>query len=149
MTPFFRKLLWLTRRRRKETELQEELQFHLDEEAEEREAEGVAKEQAQWAARRDLGNVTLVQENTRYCAKDCNLAQPGDLLFYDQGDAQHLMVWMGNFIAYHTGGEPTRDDSGLRAVALRDLLAWSDTRWQPSEANPNFAGVYRLAFLTA
>src|SRR5437016_2017579 len=64
MTPIFRKLLWLTRRRRKETELQEELQFHLDEEAEEREAEGVAKDQAQWAARRSLGNVTLVQENT-------------------------------------------------------------------------------------
>ncbi len=36
MIPFFRKLRWLTQRRRKEDELSEELQFHLDEEAEER-----------------------------------------------------------------------------------------------------------------
>jgi hypothetical protein len=92
--------------------------------------------------------IELVQGNTRYCARDCNLAQPGDLLFFDQGDAQHLMVWMGHFIAYHTG-TVTADDNGLRAVSLRELLAWDDTRWQPSDANPNFAGVYRFAFLSA
>jgi hypothetical protein len=33
MTTFFRKMSWLTQRRRKESELREELQFHLDEEA--------------------------------------------------------------------------------------------------------------------
>ena len=65
MTSFFRKLRWLAQRRRKEDELREELQFHLDEEAEQRQAEGLAKEEARWAARRDLGNVTLLQENTR------------------------------------------------------------------------------------
>ncbi len=90
----------------------------------------------------------LVQENTRFIGKDCNLAAPGDLLFYDQGDAQHLMVWMGSFIAYHTGSE-SRKDNGLRAVTLRDLFAWRDTRWHPSRENPNFAGVYRLSFLSA
>jgi len=65
MTSFFRKLKWLTERRSKEAELREELQFHLDEEAEERQAEGVANEEARRAARRDLGNVGLLQENTR------------------------------------------------------------------------------------
>jgi hypothetical protein len=65
MTSFFRKLSWLTGRRRKEVELGEELQFHLDEEAEERQAQGLAKEEARRAASRDLGNITLLKENTR------------------------------------------------------------------------------------
>ena len=36
MNSFFRKLRWLTRRSDKEAELREELQFHLEEEAEQR-----------------------------------------------------------------------------------------------------------------
>jgi macrolide transport system ATP-binding/permease protein len=65
MTAFFRKLRWFTERRRKEDELAEELQFHLDEETELRRAEGLSTDQARWAARRDLGNLTCVQESTR------------------------------------------------------------------------------------
>jgi predicted permease len=65
MSTFFRKLRWLTRRDRMEAELREELQFHLGEEAEERQALGLAEDQARWAARRDLGNFVLVQEHTR------------------------------------------------------------------------------------
>src|SRR5215471_5236272 len=65
MTSFFRKLGWLIRRRSKEDELREELQFHVDEEAEERQAQGLTKEEAQRAGRRDLGNIALVQEGTR------------------------------------------------------------------------------------
>ncbi|HXA47413.1 MAG TPA: DUF1175 family protein, partial [Burkholderiaceae bacterium] len=83
----------------------------------------------------------LIQGNTGFRGKDCNLAMAGDLLFFDQGDAQHLMVWMGSFIAYHTG-TVTSADNGLRAVSLRNLQAWSDTRWRPVEDNPNFAGVF-------
>ncbi len=94
------------------------------------------------------GALELVQENTRFLNKDCNLAAPGDLLFYDQGDALHLMVWMGLYIAYHTG-TVSKDDNGLRAVSLPELLQWRDTRWHPSQENPNFAGVYRLSFLSA
>ena len=94
------------------------------------------------------GALEMVQENTRFQGKDCNLAAPGDLLFFDQGDAQHLMVWMGSYIAYHTGSA-SRDDNGLRAVSLGELQRWRDTRWHPSPDNPNFAGVYRLNFLTA
>src|ERR1041385_4480314 len=59
----FRKLRWLARRQAKEAELREELQFHLEEEAEER--EGLPKKEALWAARRELGNLTIVQESTR------------------------------------------------------------------------------------
>src|SRR5947209_18810881 len=65
MNSFFRKLRWLTERRIKEAELHDELQFHLDEEAEQRQAEGLARDEARWAARRELGNIVLLRENTR------------------------------------------------------------------------------------
>jgi macrolide transport system ATP-binding/permease protein len=65
MASLFRKLTWWIERRCKEDELREELQFHLAEEASERQADGLTEDQARWAARRDLGNVTLLQEDTR------------------------------------------------------------------------------------
>jgi macrolide transport system ATP-binding/permease protein len=65
MTPLFRKLSWWARRRRKEEQLREELAFHLAQEAEERQAEGLTADQAAWAARRDLGNVALLREDAR------------------------------------------------------------------------------------
>src|SRR5215831_6820269 len=65
MNSFFRKLLWLVRRPDREAELHEELQFHLKEEAEECEEDGLTEDEARWTARRDLGNLMLVEENTR------------------------------------------------------------------------------------
>lgn len=65
MTSFFRKFTWWIQRRRKEDELREELKFHLAEEAGERQANGLSEDQARWAARRDLGNVTLLREDAR------------------------------------------------------------------------------------
>src|SRR5437868_1453108 len=65
MKAFFVKLLWLLQRRGREAELREELRFHLQEEAERHQAEGSAADEAQWIARRDLGNLALVAENTR------------------------------------------------------------------------------------
>jgi macrolide transport system ATP-binding/permease protein len=62
---FFRKLGWLMRRPDKEAELQEELRFHLEEEAGERRAQGLDGEEARRAARRDLGNAALIMEDTR------------------------------------------------------------------------------------
>jgi uncharacterized protein YfaT (DUF1175 family) len=88
----------------------------------------------------------LVQENTRWVSHDLAQAVAADLLFFDMGDEQHLMVWMGHYIAYHTGrNEP--GDNGLRALRPEQLFAWKDTRWRPTSDNPNFAGVYRLDFL--
>ena len=65
MSSLIRKFTWWLQRRRKEDDLREELQFHLAEEADERLADGMSDDEARWAARRDLGNVTLLQENTR------------------------------------------------------------------------------------
>ena len=65
MMSFLRKLRWLTERRAKEEELREELQFHLDEEAEQRRELGLSPEDARYAALRELGNLTRVQEDTR------------------------------------------------------------------------------------
>jgi predicted permease len=57
--------LWWRGRNRKENELDAELRFHLEEEAEERRAGGLPPDQARSAAWRDLGNVALVREDTR------------------------------------------------------------------------------------
>jgi predicted permease len=65
MTSLFRKMQWWLQRRRRERELREELQFHLTEEMEERRADGFPADEAARAARRDLGNATLVREDAR------------------------------------------------------------------------------------
>jgi uncharacterized protein len=91
--------------------------------------------------------LALVQNNSRFIAREISQALPGDLLFFDQGDEQHLMVWMGARIAYHTG-TVTPEDNGLRTVDIDQLTTWKDTRWQPAVNNPNFAGVFRLSFLS-
>lgn len=62
---FFRKLAWLGRRRDKEAELRAELEFHLGEETDELMSEGRSPAESQTAARRELGNVTQVAEETR------------------------------------------------------------------------------------
>ena len=55
--------LW--RWRNQESELDDEIRFHLAEEIEERIAAGMSPEQARAAARRDFGNVPLIRELTR------------------------------------------------------------------------------------
>jgi hypothetical protein len=90
--------------------------------------------------------IALVQDNSRHVSRDVNQALTGDLLFFDQGDDQHLMIWLDRYIAYHTG-TVTPTDNGLRAVAVSDLMQWKDSRWRPLNDNPNFAGIFRLAFL--
>ena len=62
---FHGRLRSLWRWRRQEAELDEEIRFHLAEEADERIARGLPPEDARLAARREFGNVTLVRELTR------------------------------------------------------------------------------------
>jgi predicted permease len=62
---FVRKLSWLFRRRRKKADLQDELRFHLEEDAADRTAQGIDADRARLEARRELGNRTLVEEDTR------------------------------------------------------------------------------------
>ena len=50
---------------RKQADLDEEISFHLEEEAHEQAAAGLSAEDARLAARRDFGNVMLIRENTR------------------------------------------------------------------------------------
>ena len=91
--------------------------------------------------------IKLVQYNATLVGRDVNQARAGDLVFFDQGDDQHLMIWMGRYLAYHTGSSHP-GDNGLRAVSLSQLMQWKDTRWIPDATNPNFVGVYRLGFLS-
>ena len=65
MNAFLRKLAWLMNRRSKEDQLAAELQFHLEEEAEELQEAGFKGDEARRAARLELGNVGRVQEDTR------------------------------------------------------------------------------------
>lgn len=88
----------------------------------------------------------LVAMNCVALGRGFDAATPGDLVYFDQGDDQHLMVWMGGWLAYHTGTTGP-DDNGLRAVPLDALLNWKDTRWRPLPGNPNFGGLFRLSFL--
>jgi predicted permease len=55
----------LLRWRRRESELDEEIRFHLSEETEAGTAEGLPLDEARGAAIRDFGNVALVREDTR------------------------------------------------------------------------------------
>lgn len=90
--------------------------------------------------------IALIQDNSRFVSRDINQALPVDLLFYDQGDDQHLMIWLDRYIAYHTG-TTTPTDNGLRAVSVAELMQWQDSRWRPINGNPNFIGLFRLDFL--
>jgi hypothetical protein len=65
VTSLFRKLRWCLRRSDKEADLREELRFHLEAETEERQHDRLSQQAAGFAARRELGNVTLVEENMR------------------------------------------------------------------------------------
>lgn len=91
--------------------------------------------------------LALVQENTEFVSKEIQHALPGDLLFFDQGDDQHVMIWMGDHVAYHRGEVAPRDN-GMRTVRIAALLDWKDTRWQPRVENPNFVGIFRFFFLS-
>jgi predicted permease len=61
--PFRLRSSW--NRRQRDAELDEEIRFHLAEEAEDRVETGLSPEEARTAARRDFGNVLLTRERTR------------------------------------------------------------------------------------
>jgi uncharacterized protein YfaT (DUF1175 family) len=43
--------------------------------------------------------IKLIQFNSHLVSRDVSQARPGDLMFFDPGDDQHLMTWMGRNIA--------------------------------------------------
>jgi predicted permease len=65
MSDLFRRLASWRRRRVTEDELRDELEFHLAEEAAERQEDGVSPEYARRRAHLDLGNTVLIREDVR------------------------------------------------------------------------------------
>ena len=65
MIALFNKIRSAFRRSRRDAEIREELRFHLETEEDERRDAGLSAADARRAARRDLGNVTVIEESTR------------------------------------------------------------------------------------
>ena len=120
----FRKAIWWVNRRRKENELRDELQFHLDEEAESRRADGLASDEATWAARRDLGNATLLRENTRALWTWTLLEQLAqDLLYAGRTMVKNRAFTALAALSLALGiGANTAIGSFVDAILLRSLL---------------------------
>ena len=62
---FWLKLQTLLRRYRSNQQLDNEIQFHLDQQIAENIASGMSPEEARYAARRAFGNTTFLKEETR------------------------------------------------------------------------------------
>jgi predicted permease len=60
-----RRFIWRLQSRRKEAQVREELQFHLEQEIRERHEAGLPDNEARWSAHRDLGNEARVREEVR------------------------------------------------------------------------------------
>jgi hypothetical protein len=65
LSQLWRRLLFYARRNRFDRELEEEMRFHLEMKAEENLAGGVSPAEARYAAQRQFGNQTLLQEVSR------------------------------------------------------------------------------------
>jgi macrolide transport system ATP-binding/permease protein len=65
LSQLWRRLLFYARRDQFDRELEEEMRFHLEMKAQENLAEGTSPEEARYAARRQFGNQTLLQEVSR------------------------------------------------------------------------------------
>jgi predicted permease len=65
MSELWRRLGMLFRRERFDRELEEEMQFHLEMQAEENQENGLDAKEARHAARRQFGNATLLRETSR------------------------------------------------------------------------------------
>ena len=101
---------------------------------------------------------TLRRFNTHFVTREIRLAQPGDLLFYNQLEQDmpfHVMIYLGrsaaepggrNWIVYHTG--PIGKWPGeIRRPDVEELLRHPSPRWRPLPGNGNFLGVYRWNIL--
>jgi len=79
MSELWRRLRILFRRDRFDRELDEEMQFHLEMQAEENRSSGISTEEARYAARRQFGNTLLLRETSA----DIWVWRSLDVLFQD------------------------------------------------------------------
>jgi uncharacterized protein YfaT (DUF1175 family) len=92
---------------------------------------------------------TLIHYNAYPLGRDLRVASPGDLLVYRQLEQEqpfHTMIFLGDFVVYHTG--PFHGGPGeMRRPAVIELLHHPAPQWRPQLGNPNFLGVYRWNIL--
>ena len=65
MRRYLNRLRWLARKRRHDDDIREELRFHIEQEAEDGRAAGLSDGEARRAARLELGNPAVLEEDTR------------------------------------------------------------------------------------
>ena len=142
MTSLFRKVTWWLQRRRREAELREELQFHLSEEAEERRAEGLAENQARWAAHRDLGNVTLLREDARTLWTWTPLEQLAQdlryglrMLFRNRAFSALAILSLALGIGANTAIYSFMDSILLRSLPVSDPASLVVVKWRSAPFN--------------
>lgn len=100
----------------------------------------------------------LMRENCHPIARDWQLAESGDLLFFRQFSGTqpwHAMVFLANsafdrsrepLAVYHTG--PMGRTAGeIRRPTMQELLRHQEPRWRPVAGNGNFLGIYRWNIL--
>ena len=123
MMAFVRKVQWWLRRRSRDEQLREELDFHLAAEADDRRRGGVPAEEAMRAARRDLGNATLVREDARASWSWILLEQLAqDLRYGVRGIRRHRMFTVLAALSLGLGiGASTAIYSFMDAILLRSL----------------------------
>jgi len=144
VTTLFRKLAWWLQCRRKEDELRDELAFHLEAEADERQADGLPADAAAWAARRDLGNVTLLREEARTLWSWVLLEQLAqDVRFGLRGMARNRLftalaaVSLALGIGANTAIFSFMDAILLRALPVADPASLVVVKWRSGPAGPD------------
>src|SRR6185369_16494976 len=120
---FFRQILWMFQRRRKEAELREELNFHLEADAEEREQDGLPEIAARLAAAREFGNTTFMQEEVRAVWRWTLVEQLGQDLRYAFRTiaANRSFTFLAVLSLALAIGANTATSSSLEALLLRSL----------------------------
>jgi macrolide transport system ATP-binding/permease protein len=129
------------------SELREELEFHLEEDAEDRKREDLSKEEALWEARRELGNLAIVQEDTRTAWGWTLVEQLGQDLRYAMRTMLHnhaftalaaLSLALG--IGANTAIYSFMDSILLRVLPVSDPESLAVLNWhskQPGGSRPN------------
>jgi len=119
----FRRFIWWLRDSRKERELSEELQFHLEQEAEERRGRGLREDEARFAALRDLGNEARIREDVRTIWTWRPLDELSqDLRFAFRTFFKHRAVAVFSILSLALGiGANTAIYSFMDAILLRSL----------------------------